>query len=109
MNEYKTKEQKKQFYNSGNWKHLREAALKRDNYECQQCKREGKVHLDSTKDGEAKKKIELNVHHKKEIEYHPDLAYELDNLETLCLYHHNAEHDRFTKSKPNIWEEDERW
>lgn len=109
MSEYKTKEQKKQFYNSGQWKHLREAALKRDNYECQQCKREGRVHIDSTKTEDEKKKIELNVHHIKEIEHHPELASELDNLETLCLHHHNVEHDRVFGRKPNKWEEDERW
>ena len=92
--EYKTKEQKKKFYRSGDWESLRQQALDRDNYECQQCKREGKVHVDSVKvDGE-RKSIELNVHHKYEIERYPKLALVLDNLETLCLNCHNKMHDR---------------
>ena len=106
--QYETQAQKKKFYRSSSWETLRQQALKRDNHECQLCKREGKVHLDSQKiDGE-KKKIELNVHHVKEIETHPELALELDNLMTVCLRHHNKEHGRFTR-KPNKWEEDEKW
>ena len=75
MAEYKSKEQKKKFYKAA-WSGvngLRNQALKRDNYECKQCKAEGKVHIDSTKvDGE-RKSIQLNVHHIKEIETKSDL------------------------------------
>jgi 5-methylcytosine-specific restriction enzyme A len=106
--EYKTKEQKKKFYNSIEWQRLRNNALKRDNYECQECKREGKVHVDSSKVKGQRKSIQLNVHHIKEIEFHPEEALNLDNLETVCLYHHNLIHDeRFSSKKPK-WE-DERW
>ncbi|MGX5634697.1 HNH endonuclease [Bacillus thuringiensis] len=30
----------------------------------------------------------------KELRDRPDLAYELDNLETLCIQCHNAEHGK---------------
>lgn len=106
--EYKTKEQKRKFYNSSEWIKLRNAALNRDNYECQECKRLGGVHADSFKVEGEKKSIELNVHHIKEIEDYPELALELDNLETLCLDHHNETHDRFA-IKENEWAHDERW
>ena len=110
MAEYITEEQKKRFYKSGAWNNLRQQALARDNNECQQCKREGRVHVDSTKvDGE-RKSIELNVHHKYEIEHYPKLALVLDNLETLCLRCHNKKHGRvFGQRKANPWEGDERW
>lgn len=108
MKQYKTEQQKKAFYRSSSWESLRQEALKRDNYECQMCKREGKVHLDSQKVEGERKSIQLNVHHIKEIEDYPELALELDNLMTICLQHHNKEHGRFTR-KPNKWENDERW
>ncbi|MDX1700347.1 MAG: HNH endonuclease, partial [Melioribacteraceae bacterium] len=98
MSEYKSEAQKKKFYKLAAWSGvngIRNQALKRDNYECQLCKAEGKVHIDSIKvDGE-RKSIKLNVHHIKEIETHPELALELDNLQTVCLIHHNREHKRF--------------
>lgn len=110
-NTYTTKAQQKKFYNSAAWtgvNGLRKQALKRDNYECQQCKREGYVRVDSTKQEGERKTIELNVHHIKEIETHPHLALTLNNLETLCLYHHNVIHNKiFTKRKPK-WN-DEKW
>ncbi|MED3116599.1 HNH endonuclease, partial [Bacillus thuringiensis] len=42
MREYKTKQQKRKFYDSGEWKSIREQVKKRDNYECQECKRNGR-------------------------------------------------------------------
>ena len=109
MKEYKTESEKRKFYRSKDWTVLRQQALARDNHECQQCKREGKVHVDSVKVTGERKSIQLNVHHKKEIEYHPELALELDNLETVCLRCHNRIHDKlFLVSKANEWD-DERW
>ncbi|KAB2337647.1 HNH endonuclease [Cytobacillus depressus] len=109
MMEYKTKEQKKKFYNGSAWDELRQQALGRDNYECKECKRQGLVHVDSVKEEGERKKVELNVHHIKEIEHHPEFALELDNLETLCIYHHNLIHDKgFKPIKENKWN-DEKW
>ncbi|MGU3442367.1 HNH endonuclease [Bacillus cereus] len=43
----------------------------------------------------------------KELRDRPDLAYELDNLETLCIQCHNAEHEK-GKRACKIQDE-ERW
>ncbi|BAM46340.1 HNH endonuclease [Amphibacillus xylanus] len=105
---YTTPGSKKKFYASGGWLWLREKALERDNYECQECKRNGLVTIDSKKVEGKKKEIVLNVHHIKEIETHPDLALELDNLETLCVSCHNKIHGKGFKPKEKKWN-DERW
>lgn len=110
LKQYKTEAEKKAFYNSMPWRRLREEAKKRDNYECQECKRQGFVNVDSIKEPGKRKKIALNVHHIKDIEEHPELALVLDNLETVCLYHHNLIHDKGFKpsEKKKVWD-DERW
>lgn len=115
LTEYKTEEQKRAFYNSAAWKILRQQALERDNYECQECKRQGYVTLDSEKEEGRRKEIKLNVHHKFEIEHYPKLALWLDNLETLCVYHHNEIHgkneilEKHQFKKKEIKWDDERW
>ncbi|MCY9758343.1 HNH endonuclease, partial [Paenibacillus alvei] len=45
MKEYKTIEQKRKFYDSQDWKQMREEVKKRDNFECQECKRNGYVSI----------------------------------------------------------------
>lgn len=106
--EYKTEQQKKSFYNSKAWRELRLKALERDNYECQHCKRDGYVTVDSVKVPGKPKEIVLNVDHKFPIETYPKLALRLDNLQTLCVHHHNVKEGRvFKKHKPK-WD-DERW
>ncbi|MDX8359815.1 HNH endonuclease signature motif containing protein [Cytobacillus sp. IB215316] len=102
---YKTKEQKKKFYKSGAWQSTRMKALERDNYECQECKRQGRVYTDNHDPDKHKR---LDVDHIKEIYTHPELALELDNLETLCVKCHNKKHRRFSKSKKKEWD-DEKW
>lgn len=117
MTEYKTEEQKKSFYNSDAWRGLnglRIQALERDNYECQHCKEEGNVTIDSIKEEGKRKEIVLNVDHKYPIEFYPKLALVLDNLQTLCIYHHNlkegriAELKKYQFKKKNKWN-DEKW
>lgn len=105
---YTTPQAKKKFYASLGWEEIREQALIRDNRECQECKRNGLVTVDSIKEEGKNKEIVLNVHHIKEIETHPDLALELDNLETLCVSCHNKVHDKGFKAKKPKWD-DERW
>lgn len=111
--EYKTKEQKRKFYDSQEWKQKREDIKKRDNYECQECKRNGYVTVDKNEYSERakRKKIALVVDHIKELEDHPELALDDDNLETLCVKCHNKKHGRLFKfqKKKNKWEHDERW
>lgn len=113
MKEYKTKEQKRKFYKSKEWagkNGVRQQALERDNWECQYCKREGRVHVDSKKVEGERKSIELNVHHIKEIETHPQPEYSLnlDNLITVCLAHHNEIHEKGFQPKKPKWN-DEKW
>jgi 5-methylcytosine-specific restriction enzyme A len=110
MKEYKTKEQKRKFYDSGLWKQLRAEVKKRDNYECQECKRQGRVKIDMNEYSESakRKKIQLVVHHIKEIEHHPELALERENLETVCVDCHNKEHGRLFDKKEPKWN-DEKW
>ncbi|BDH62319.1 HNH endonuclease [Lysinibacillus sp. PLM2] len=111
MQEYKTEEQKRKFYDSYAWRKLSKQIKQRDNNECQECKRQGKVFIDTNEYSETakRKKIQLVVHHKKELEFHPDLALEEDNLETICVDCHNKEHDRYIERKVNRWEHDEKW
>ncbi|MGG5304204.1 HNH endonuclease [Enterococcus pernyi] len=71
------------FYQSPKWRRLREKAMKRDHYECQECRRLGKYH-----------RVE-NVHHIKEVKDRPDLALDLDNLICVCIEHHNEVHGRY--------------
>jgi len=108
--EYKTIEQKRIFYNSKEWKQLRAEVMERDNYECQECKRQGKVFLDTYEYSERakRKKIKLVVDHIKELEDHPELALDKDNLETKCVLCHNIKHDRAFELKEPRWN-DERW
>lgn len=75
IKEYKTKQQKRKFYDSGEWKSIREQVKKRDNYECQECKRNGRVQTGTNEYSESakRKKIQLVVHHIKERERRPEL------------------------------------
>ena len=84
--EYKTKEQKRKFYDGKDWKRKREEIKERDSRECQECKRRGRVTVDRNEYSESakRKKIMLVVDHIKELEDFPELALEDDNLETLC-------------------------
>ncbi|WP_241657123.1 HNH endonuclease [Halobacillus salinus] len=88
------------FYQSDAWREVRTKALIRDNNECQECKRKGKVGLGQ------------NVHHFKEVKTHPWLALQLDNVEAVCISCHNKEHKRLEKyirkKKPKFMNE-ERW
>ena len=108
MKEYKTDKDKKLFYCSPKWEKLRQVALTRDNRECQECKRQGRVTVDSKKVEGEKKKVRMNVHHIKELEEHPELALDLDNLETLCLKCHNQIHNKLMNRKEKQWK-DEWW
>lgn len=90
---------------------MREAIKKRDNYECQECKRNGRVSIDmNERNKNNRKKIKLVVDHIKPLEDYPELALDEDNLETLCVKCHNIKHNRhfeFQPKKPK-WD-DERW
>src|SRR5699024_3879741 len=80
---------------------IRQIVLKRDKYERQHCKENGKVTKQHTVN-------ELDMEHIKPLETHPHLAYELDNLMTLCVNCHNIKEKRHWKQKEKKWN-DEQW
>lgn len=99
-----SKETRALFYNSGEWKQKRQDIIERDNNECQWCKNEGRV--------TAAADSSLEVDHINELEEHPELALDDDNLRTLCKDCHNKRHGRMNykhkNQKLNKWQ-DERW
>ena len=103
-----TRDSRKEFYNSPEWKKIRIEVLERDHYECQWCAAEGRV---TSNKGYNRKTLEVD--HIKELEYYPELALEIDNLRTLCKHHHNQRHKRFEfkrdKQKPNRTFRDDEW
>ena len=68
------------FYDSPHWRRLREAILRRDGYRCRECARFGRIRQATT------------VHHIQHLEARPDLAYEPDNLVSLCAACHARAH-----------------
>ena len=71
---------------STRWARVREQALQRDFYLCRLCLEQGYINHNS-----------LEVHHITKIEENESLAYELDNLITLCQQHHMEVEDDRTK------------
>lgn len=67
-------------YTSYKWKKKREHILRRDMYQCQKCKRYGRMREATT------------VHHIKHADEYPELAYTDSNLISLCEACHNKEH-----------------
>ena len=106
---FKNEKERKKFYKSKVWREFRLKALERDNYECVWCRQEGKVTMDSIKEEGKKKEVILNIDHIKPIEDYPELALELDNLQTLCIYHHNVKENRVFGRKVSKWDKDEKW
>lgn len=80
MSRYKQSKKTKAFYKSAAWLKCRKLVLKRDYYLCQPCLRDGKL---TTADA---------VHHIKPLEDYPELALDMDNLESICNSCHNKEH-----------------
>ena len=67
-------------YTSERWKQKRKKILRRDNYQCQECKRYGR----NTQ--------AVIVHHIKHVDEYPELAYVNSNLQSLCEGCHNKKH-----------------
>ena len=108
---YDTVKERIRFYKSPPWRRKREEILKRDNYECQECKKQGKVSIDYNRfkvdTSHQRKHKYLDVDHIEELQDRPDLALADSNLITLCIKCHNKKHDRYQK-KVKQWN-DERW
>ncbi len=67
-------------YNSEKWQRKRAAILRRDKYQCQMCKRYGRITAATT------------VHHIKHTDEYPELAYDDANLMSVCGACHNKLH-----------------
>ena len=81
------------------WGRLRKLALQSDLYECQECRKSGK-------------RVQARiVHHIVPVSERPDLAYELDNLESVCFKCHEQKHPEKQKklhaSKRAVYRETE--
>lgn len=101
------KEERIKFYKSKAWQYIRYRVLERDNYECQECKRQGRVFTDFHKPDKHKR---LDIDHIKSLARYPELALEMQNLETLCVKCHNKKENRFHKfQSKNKWRHDEFW
>lgn len=77
---YKRSKEARAFYKSKAWKQCREVVLQRDHHLCQPCLKMQRVTAANT------------VHHIKPLEEHPELALDIDNLESICPSCHNKEH-----------------
>lgn len=71
-------------YKGWRWKHLRQSILRRDRYQCRECRRYG-LAVNATV-----------VHHAYPAEDFPEFAWCSWNLLSLCSACHNAMHDRET-------------
>lgn len=79
---YQNKLARDNFYWSKDWRHKRSAILIRDNSECQVCKSQGKVTINT----------KLIIHHIKPLEFFPNSKLSDSNLITVCLDCHNVVH-----------------
>lgn len=95
---------KYKFYKDTYWRnYLSPKILERDHYECQECKKEGKLTI-------KQHNRKLDVHHIKELEKYPELAYEENNLETVCVNHHNILDEKNIRGKTKKkFVNEERW
>jgi 5-methylcytosine-specific restriction endonuclease McrA len=59
---------------SARWPAMRQQALRRDGFKCVKCGATGRLEVD----------------HIKSVRLSPELAWSLDNLQTLCPQHHTA-------------------
>lgn len=67
-------------YQTTKWRRKREQILKRDKYQCTICKRYGKMRQAAV------------VHHIKPLQEYPELAWDDDNLTSLCRKCHEMVH-----------------
>lgn len=93
---------KRKFYDDNYWRKLSKKVLERDGYECQECKKLGKLSI-------KQQNKKLDVHHIKELEQYPELAYDISNLETVCVMHHNILDGKIVKKEKEMFTNEERW
>ena len=74
------------FYATPAWRKLRKERLELDHYMCAECMRLYEAGL------LRRPRRASVVHHIQHLADRPDLALDLNNLESLCSWHHNQEH-----------------
>ncbi|MCD8890993.1 HNH endonuclease [Staphylococcus nepalensis] len=103
-NNFESYKDRKSFYLSRRWRRFRHEVLRRDHYECVECNKHGRLTTDLKLHNNRRG---LEVDHIIELEKRPDLAYDMNNLQTLCVNCHNKKHNRFQKSEKKF--KDEKW
>lgn len=105
---FKDKSERRRFYKSNAWRGVngvRNQVVKRDGNECVWCKENGLV--------TTAEMGTLEVDHIKELEQCTYAeAIDLNNLRTLCSYHHNVRHNRFDGQIQTVRKkkfDDEKW
>ena len=73
-------------YTSRKWKGKRLQILRRDKYQCQDCRRYGRM------------REATEVHHIKHADEYPELVWDSSNLVSLCHACHNARHPEKAKA-----------
>ena len=77
---------KNRHYDRARHEAWRAKVLKRAGYLCERCKRYGRVDKDGLP-------VRATIaHHKKHLDEHPELAFDVTNGEALCAKCHNVEH-----------------
>lgn len=99
----------KEFYNSKEWRLLKEKKLEKEQYKCERCKEicinckqglSSKTNFDCYK-CKHNRTVAMEVHHKEPIQTMEgwNLRLDYNNLEALCTDCHNFRHKRFQKRK----------
>lgn len=85
---YGRKKQTKTYRADRRWHYARKQALERDLYCCRMCLADGRIERER-----------LEVHHIIPLYKDASMAYDIDNLITLCNYHHRMveDNERYTK------------
>ena len=94
-NKFKRNKEHEKFYNSDEWKMLKEKYLQDQQYKCEKC-----LELSKT-DPKVKKRLATEVHHIKWLSTQEgwDRRLDYNNLMALCHIHHNEIHGRFQKKR----------
>ena len=97
------------FYVNGKWKKKRLEIMKRDHFECQKCKKRGKIKV--VKANSKYRSQRAYVHHIIHLKDYPELALDDNNLITLCFQCHEEEHidERHQFEKGGGFTNEERW
>ena len=112
-----TDEEAYKYYNCKRWRKKRQEILKRDHWECQRCLariRKAAETGEILQPGYRRVRRAVCVHHILEVKDYPELAYDDDNLVSLCHRCHDEVHGRsvedfklyrYSRKKPLLTEE----